>query len=186
MGGGGVHNPSNRLPAGTSPICPSRETVRCTALTLDTRSTVELFHLFLIITCSLSLQMTLLCWSLRSRRVWVVQVFSWSPCRSSSPCPPSYYPSYYIDTELQTQLQQRHCQPNAGHWHREDFYRYFYICNWTELVCVCDWNVDRSRDEDLQEYFVKDVFLRVFVNERGWMLFPFSLHLICMDTWKPH
>lgn len=102
MGGGGVHNPSNRLPAGTSPICPSRETVRCTALTLDTRSTVELFHLFLIITCSLSLQMTLLCWSLRSRRVWVVQVFSWSPCRSSSPCPPSYYPSYYIDTELQT------------------------------------------------------------------------------------
>lgn len=44
-GGGGVHNPSNRLPAGTSPICPSSETVRCT---------VELFHLFLIITCSLS------------------------------------------------------------------------------------------------------------------------------------
>lgn len=52
----------------------------------------------------------------------------------------------------------------------------------SSCVCVCDWNVDRSRDEDLQEYFVKDVF----VNERGWMLFPFSLHLICMDTWKPH
>lgn len=43
----------------------------------------------------------------------------------------------------------------------------------TGLSCsVCDWNVDRSRDHDLQEYFLKDVFLHVFVNERGWMLFP--------------
>ena len=42
------------------------------------------------------------------------------------------------------------------------------LCVW--CVCVCDWNVDRSRDY-LQEDFLKDVFLHVFVNERGWMLF---------------
>lgn len=148
---GGVHNPSNQLPAGEGSFTSAASNPNSAGCVNHSRAITFLFCADPL--CLFPLQMILLRWSQKFRGALAALQHSSSPCRFSLPWSQFYLPQFY--TEVHKDFKNRLFQSNAGHWKRSlrfffcFFYWNFFIQAW-KVWCQC----------------VFDVFVRVSV-ERG-------------------
>lgn len=143
---GGVHNPSNQLPAGEGSFTSAASNPNSAGCVNHSRAITFLFCADPL--CLFPLQMILLRWSQKFRGALAALQHSSSPCRFSLPWSQFYLPQFY--TEVHKDFKNRLFQSNAGHWKRS--LRFFFLFFLLELfytsmegvVSVCVWRVCSS------------------------------------------